>query len=1025
MPKKKKSRSKGKGKASKANKASNQGGDVGADVAESLDSVLTFENQMSTMRTRIISSLGDGYDTQSLQNMDKKLCNYFLDEDSFYYDDDNNTKNINPPKPTDGEVVHYKQSLIIRKGVLRKAASFEATSNFLRGQGVLNLQLYEDFYEDIMTYHYAWFELIFKESRTDLLQACGTIVKFATIKLESGADVDEVHKIIQLLEEMKDMFLSSVKDHDKEGCEDAGILEYDFYELQYKMSLEMTKANRKDEAEQYFEHALSLENCWGYYEDRYCATVLEFAIGKQLSEEDIFEIEEKQITLEGDEGFYYRCLQAFHSRQFGIVVWNSLCNSSEDSDTSHAHHGANNTDLNDDSFLLNNEGNFNSHNEVNQIMHHEKENQWRAILDDPNSTKAMRDVALSQLNDKIGEGDMYTGKTKILQGKEAELAKAKEGDWSLVEDFELGNWGEYNGNAVVGAAAEEILSREIEDERGPIPLSLRGVQSDGSLDFLSAYPKTTKACKRIIDDSKVDNELKSNAYTVLSYLQSQTSFNDIGGEAMEDLKKAVFLNPSDWRLHSAFATRNMAIYNTSMALESIIRAQELTTDDFATFSLGIRRGKIFFNLNRYDEAIVAFEDVIALYDDGLKDHVRMTDKLIGRLAVAEYMLVQLYSIQGKHKKAINHYRDAEDKRNGIDEEISKTIDWSNRTMAEVVIAHIRPGNLAQGECHSCGEVTDKPLRCAACKMVFYCSKKCQVSAWKQGHKKECKNLKSERDKKESSVVHESNIQQNRVNLPPLDVNLDPKSLWKEGVVLSKKGNFEDAAWKFLLALFMDAALDASNDMESAIRAVQGCKEDNPVAMALSVVSTHGSRGPHPNKQGQRSSQMYEKAITMECSTHNIEMSNTVDDVDRYVFGVGMCFIMHARMLGRAFACKSAADARNKKTKDAFEDIARLVAHSSSYIDPQRWLTLQFELGYSNMNIGGLSEAEKWLSLFKKTLEKTRTMRIKEGAKQHWSDMQSRAESRIQQLPLMKALSQNNPGFLQDCETSGQEDCTLM
>ena len=66
MPKKKKSRSKGKGKASKANKASNQGGDVGADVAESLDSVLTFENQMSTMRTRIISSLGDEYDTQSL-----------------------------------------------------------------------------------------------------------------------------------------------------------------------------------------------------------------------------------------------------------------------------------------------------------------------------------------------------------------------------------------------------------------------------------------------------------------------------------------------------------------------------------------------------------------------------------------------------------------------------------------------------------------------------------------------------------------------------------------------------------------------------------------------------------------------------------------------------------------------------------------------------------------------------------------------------------------------------------------------
>ena len=102
-------------------------------------SILSIEDMMSQrmhMQDRVITYV------QSLQNMDKKLCNYFLDEDSFYYDDGKHTKYINTSKPTDDEVEHYNQSIIIRKGVLRKAIGIEATSNFLDGRGILNLQLY-------------------------------------------------------------------------------------------------------------------------------------------------------------------------------------------------------------------------------------------------------------------------------------------------------------------------------------------------------------------------------------------------------------------------------------------------------------------------------------------------------------------------------------------------------------------------------------------------------------------------------------------------------------------------------------------------------------------------------------------------------------------------------------------------------------------------------------------------------------------------------------------------------------------
>ena len=92
---------------------------------------------------------------------------------------------------------------------------------------------------------------------------------------------------------------------------------------------------------------------------------------------------------------------------------------------------------------------------------------------------------------------------------------------------------------------------------------------------------------------------------------------------------------------------------------------------------------------------------------------------------------------------------------------------------------------------------------------------------------------------------------------------------------------------------------------------------------------------------------------------------------------------------------------------------------NTYIDSQRWLTLQFEFGYSTMDVGALSEAENWLKQFVSTLDKTVSLRSDPGAIQHWSRMKESAESRLAQLPLFKALSQKNPGL------GTEEDCTLM
>ena len=40
-------------------------------------------------------------------------------------------------------------------------------------------------------------------------------------------------------------------------------------------------------------------------------------------------------------------------------------------------------------------------------------------------------------------------------------------------------------------------------------------------------------------------------------------------------------------------------------------------------------------------------------------------------------------------------------------------------------------------CETCGTVARKIMRCDRCAMVTYCSRECQVQAWK-GHKEYCK-----------------------------------------------------------------------------------------------------------------------------------------------------------------------------------------------------------------------------------------------------------------------------------------------
>jgi uncharacterized C2H2 Zn-finger protein len=101
----------------------------------------------------------------------------------------------------------------------------------------------------------------------------------------------------------------------------------------------------------------------------------------------------------------------------------------------------------------------------------------------------------------------------------------------------------------------------------------------------------------------------------------------------------------------------------------------------------------------------------------------------------------------------------------------------------------------RGICHNCQEDSQEQeqlLKCGACKKVFYCSKECQKTHWKQGgHREECAKVngkrKDEKQKRKAIIKEEPAPTADQF----LDANLDASGLWGEGVqLLDKKLNSE-------------------------------------------------------------------------------------------------------------------------------------------------------------------------------------------------------------------------------------------
>lgn len=181
--------------------------------------------------------------------------------------------------------------------------------------------------------------------------------------------------------------------------------------------------------------------------------------------------------------------------------------------------------------------------------------------------------------------------------------------------------------------------------------------------------------------------------------------------------------------------------NCKLAIRCLCEAETLASEDIVKLDLNIRKAKAMIGPNENPkEIIAAFKKVLSMYDGGLNHHRLMNDRFVGKLAVAEYQLVQCLVSKGRVKEASHHFKEAEKKRKSIPRSVAATVDWSNQTNAQMVLGVLKTGDLTMGECDHCGKTIMSGLKkCSACK-VFYCGRGCQVASWKGGHRDECKTL---------------------------------------------------------------------------------------------------------------------------------------------------------------------------------------------------------------------------------------------------------------------------------------------
>jgi tetratricopeptide (TPR) repeat protein len=601
---------------------------------------------------------------------------------------------------------------------------------------------------------------------------------------------------------------------------------------------------------------------------------------------------------------------------------------------------------------------------------------WSELINNSDCGQTIRDLARTKLAEQENANNHAPSKISLDPiWKETVEANERAPGGSFLQEEEL-----------VKIAAQVMLLDEYSN--GVTSVSAV-INENGRREVLAYYPKLVSACKNL---SK-DDAAAADANIVLACLyQIQRSPDDTSyDEEEKHFKNAIRLRPNDWRIHAMLSVTYVKAGDVALSLQSITQAAKLSKSAMARFELLQKKGKLLCNLMRTDDAIACLEQVLVEYEE-IKDDFTPKDK--GHAAVSQYALCMQYGqskAKNRYKMQLSHWKQAEAKRAALPSDVLNTIAWDFRDMAQMFVANIKPeAALTHRECHYCHCVTDDGKRCSACKAAVYCSKDCQVKAWKSGHKKECSK---------ESATRQQIKKDSRMSPAPavlMDELLVPNKLWKKANALSKEGNPKEAVWYYLVALFMDFSLDVKSNLPEAQKAVEKCGDENMVARVLSIV-TH--RGNNPLR---KCASVMESFSTQDLAGFVIgakENAKTLDELSRDEFSLGVAYIFWGRWHARCYSMESGAD--QQSSKKAFKTAASCFSTAKMHINPESWLTFQYELGYSNLDIMALDEGKTWLNRF---VDNLNVCQKKSGKLlPYWKQMKPAA---VQKLGLISTIEKN-------------------
>lgn len=616
------------------------------------------------------------------------------------------------------------------------------------------------------------------------------------------------------------------------------------------------------------------------------------------------------------------------------------------------------------------------------------------ILDDPDSTQAARDFARMRLAEEEPLPPDHGVSTVLHHG---DAAKKREHAMAAARDNpELARWGyvelfERNGEGdpwdVVGDAAAAYL----EDES---KLAMRAVMRDGRPNRLAAYPRLAAACKCIIETPEVvhdavPDDLIAAAHVVLYMLKDDPT------SKLGHIDKAIRLRPENPRQHYHRSALYACSQNWANAAEDIRTSIRCATTELERWSYQGLLGKCFNSMHRNAEARKTLETYVATGFGSLQD--QLDDRKKGHCCVAQYMLVHLCDEAGDVSAAKQHFREAEAREKALDPFAHKEIDWGNKMLAQLIIAKVSSSVGANRECYHCHTPALKLLTCTGCQAAHYCSKDCQKAAWKGGHKKECgasakaKGKAAKEDSKEERMAKKK-LTEEALSRPPLDSTLEPREVWAEACKLSAAKQCEEAAFKFVMAIFLDQSLDA-NDRKPVLAALEGCAADSVVAAVLR--NRLGKGDPYSIGELDREHDSLTRRF-LDGTRVDKQPAATIEDLDRTAFALACSGIFYARLINKTIDPAQALRAsKDPKIKGKLLTVQRLIADSAELLVKEQWLTLLFELGYSHQSVGAVDDAKRWLEMFKS--------RLPRSPNAHWKSFAATADQYIMMQPMIKMM----------------------